>query len=117
MREILYKKRQSVKYRRKVIAIDESNQDKDCRTHIRKSFAYIVALANPADKALQEPEIYIKKSFNTKRQIEQFSFRVKGAFYMEKDRYVLKVNFCHTLKIDINWKNKVFSPKKSATLT
>jgi hypothetical protein len=117
MKEILYKKRQSLKYRRKIIAIDEHNEDNDCRTHVRKSFAYIVTMANPAEGALSAPEIHIKKNFDSKAQTEKFSFRVKGAFYMEKDRYVLKVNFCHTLKIDIYWKNKVFSPKKSATLT
>jgi hypothetical protein len=117
MREILYKKRQSLKNRRKIISINEHNEDKECRTHIRKSFAYIVTMANPSDGALSEPEIFIKKHFDTKGQEEKFSFRVKGAFYMEKDRYVLRVDFCHTLKIDISWKNKVFSPKKSATLT
>ena len=117
MRHILYKKRQSIKNRRKVISINEHTEDKECKTNVRKSFAYVVSLANPDEKTLIEPQIYIKKSFDSKSQVEKFSFRVKGAFYMNKERYTLKVDFCHTLKIDISWKNKVFSPKKSATLT
>lgn len=117
MKEILYRKRQSLKYRRKLIAIQEHNEDKDCTTHIRKSFAYLVAMASPSDGALTEPQIFIKKYRDSKGQVENFSFRVRGAFYMERDRYMLKVDFCHTLKINIHWKNKVFSPNKSVTLT
>lgn len=117
MREILYKKRQSVKHRRKVISIYERAEDKECKTYIRKSFAYIVSLADKSQSSAQDPEIYIKKYYDSKTQTEQFSFKVKGSFFMTKERYVLKVEFCHTLRILIAWKSKVFSPKKSATLT
>ena len=92
-------------------------EDQDCRTHVRKSFVYIVTGAHQGESPIENPQIYVKKFFDTKLQHEKFSFRVKGAFYMTKDRVIYRVDFCHTLKIDIHWKNKIFSPKKSVTLT
>ncbi|MDZ4242793.1 MAG: hypothetical protein U1D99_08195, partial [Candidatus Omnitrophota bacterium] len=63
------------------------------------------------------PEVYIRKRFNTRTCEEQFSFRVKGHFYIAQERTQLKVDFCHTLRIHILWKSKLFSPKKPVTLT
>lgn len=117
MRTIQYKKKHSMKHRRKVISINEYNDDNDCRTYIHKSFVYIVSRVKGVGPALGEPHIYIRKHFDTKLHQEDFSFKVKGAFYMTRDRQVFKVDFCHALKIEIVWKSKVFSPKKSATLT
>ena len=117
MRTIEYKKRHSLKHRRKVISINENNEDKDCKTRVHKSFVYFVAPADEVREILPAPQIYIRKRFNSKTREENFAFKVKGAFYMTRDRGVLKVNFCHALRISIVWKNKIFSPKKSETLT
>jgi hypothetical protein len=117
MRDILYKKRESLKHRRKVISITEHSEDGQCRTAVRKSFIYIVTHADDVSKATGKPEVFIRKVIDNKRLEEKFCFRVKGCFYMTRDRFILKVEFCHTLHIDIVWKNKVFSPKKSVTLT
>jgi len=117
MKDILYKKRQSLKNRHKVISISERSEDKDCKTHVRKSFAYMVSKTEPIDYGDGHPEIYIKKSFNSKTREERFSFKVKGFFFMNQRRSVLKVDFCHTLNIHIAWKKKAFSSNKSATLT
>jgi len=117
MRDILYKKRESLKYRRKVISIIEHSEDTQCRTAVRKSFIYIVTRVDAVTEAVEKPEVYIRKTINSKQAEEKFWFRVKGCFYLTRDRFILKVDFCHTLHIDIVWKSKVFSPKKSVTLT
>ena len=117
MRNITYKKKQSLEHRRKLISICENSEDKECKTYVRKSFVYIVSKAESAEEQPAAPEIYIKKRFDTKSLTERFSFRVKGSFYLTQDRNLFKVNFCHTLRINIIWKSKIFSPKKSVTLT
>lgn len=117
MRTIEYKKRHSLKHHRKVICINEHNEDKDCKTHVHKSFVYVVRTAEDTNTPLKEPHIFIRKRFNSKAKQEHFAFKVKGAFYMSRDRGLFKVDFCHALRIAIDWKDKIFSPKKSANLT
>jgi hypothetical protein len=117
MKTIEYKKRHSLKHRRKVISINENNEDQECKTHVHKSFVYVVAEILKMGEVLPAPQIYIRKKFNSKSQEESFSFKVKGAFYMNRGRSVFKVHFCHALRIQIVWKYKIFSPEKSATLT
>ena len=117
MRNIIYKKKQSLEHRRKLISICENTEDKECKTYVRKSFIYIVSKAEAVEEHPKPPEIFIKKRFDTQSLTERFSFRVKGSFYLNQERNLLKVNFCHTLRINIIWKSKIFSPKKSVTLT
>ena len=116
MRNIIYKKKQSFEHRRKLISISENSEDKECKTYVRKSFIYILSKAEKVEENLNPPEIFIKKRFDTKTLSERFSFRVKGSFYLNKDHGLFKVDFCHTLRINIIWKSKIFSPKKSVTL-
>ncbi|MCK5581102.1 MAG: hypothetical protein KAJ18_07495 [Candidatus Omnitrophica bacterium] len=117
MKEILYKKRQSIKNRRKAISVNEYSEDKECKTHVSKGFVYIANRIKKAESKPVTPELFIRKSFDTKEMQEKFSFKVKGAFFITRGRHLFRVNFCHMLRIDISWKNKNFSPKKSATLT
>ena len=117
MREVQYKKKVSPQNNRKMMSISEHSEDKDCKTHVRKSFVYVVSRAARMEKEQPAPDISIKKLRDTKKQQEQFSFRVKGHFYMVQGRGVCRVDFCHSLRIDIDWKNKISPPKKSETLT
>ena len=117
MKEILFKKMSDLKRRTKHLSISQDAEDKDCRTHVQKSFSYIVSRVDEAQEDVQPPQIYIKKTFNSKTLVEQFCFEVKGSFYLTHNRFLTKVRFHHTLLIDIVWKSKVFSPKKSAVLT
>jgi hypothetical protein len=118
MRNIIYKKKQSLEHRRKLISICENSEDKECKTYVRKSFIYIVSKVEAVEANPNPPEVFIKKRFDTKSLTERFSFRVKGTFYINNaERHLMKVNFCHTLRINIIWKSKIFSPKKSVTLT
>lgn len=117
MKTIEYKKRHSFKHHRKVISINERNEDKDCKTYIHKSFVYVVNEVAEVKNSLAEPNVFIRKRFNSESQEENFAFKIKGAFYMKRGRYNYLVNFCHALRIRISWKHKVLSPTKSATLT
>ena len=117
MKRLLYRKKQSLKRRRKAISNKEYSEDKECKTRGRKSFVQKVSRVNEVEQTDGKPEIFINKKFDKKSQQEEFSFRVKGTFFMTREQSILKVTFCHTLRIDIHWKSKVFSPKKSVTLT
>jgi len=117
MREILHKKRQSLKNNRKIISICESSDKKEYKTSVKKHFVYVVEKVDSMRPDLKEPNIYITKHIDSKKKEERFLFRVKGVFYMSQDRAFFRVNFRHSLNICIKWKTKDFSPKKSATLT
>jgi len=117
MRDISYRKKQSLKYRRKVIGIRESTKERDCITQVRKNFAYILTPVRHIQSTSEKPQIFVRKSFNTSKRQEKFLFRVKGAFFMARERNMFRVDFCHTLKIGIVWNKDAFSPNKSATLT
>ncbi len=116
MREILFKNMTSVKNRRKAISVVERAEDKECKTHVRKSFVYVITPELRVEQEASQPEIKIRKCYNSKTREEKFTFRVKGYFFISKELSFVRVNFSHTLKINIHWKTKVFSPK-SATLT
>ena len=117
MRRILYKKMTSLLNRSKAVSVSETSEDKECKTYVRKNFVYIVTPdVEPQGEEISPPDIYIKKSFDSKTKEERFSFRVKGSFFITRERAIYKVSFCHSLSINISWKLKVFSPK-SVTLT
>lgn len=117
MKQVLYKKRQSLKNRRKMIRLSERSEDKDCKTHVCKNFVYLVQRVSFIEGGMVLPQVYIKKSYDSKQKMERFSFRVKGSFYIRRDRVLLKVHFCHSLRIQIYWKSKEMAPKKTAPLT
>ncbi len=116
MKEVLYRNATSLPKGRKAIFISEKCEDKECRTYVRKSFVYLVSPEMRVCQPANAPDIHIRKAYNSKTKEEKFTFRIKGYFYITKDFSVLKVRFCHSLKIKILWKSKLFSPK-SATLT
>ncbi len=117
MRKILYKKRHSFKHRRKIILIKEMAEDKECRTIVQKSFIYKIRNSGYTNTVDTHPEIFVRKHIDNKQQKEVFHFKVKGSFSLRQGRHSYKVEFCHILKINIFWKAKIFSPKKSGTLT
>ena len=117
MKEVMFKKISDLKRRTKHLSISQSSEDKDCKTVVQKSFSYIVTRVDSLEEPLNPPQIFIQKNLNTKTKVEQFRFEVKGSFYMSHNRFLMKVRFHHTLQIDLTWKTKVFSPKKSAVLT
>ncbi len=115
MRDIFHKANQILAGRGKKIIIREKGEDAQCATDVRKSFVF---LAQPVMTATDPaaPVVNIKKSFDSIAQIEKFTFRVKGYFFINHHRQLVRMNYCHTLKIALRWKSKIASPKKSVTL-
>jgi hypothetical protein len=117
MKEVILNQHKNAQCGRKHFSILQRNEESDCATRVYKSFRYQVDADPSYEEAPQAPDIFITKNFDTKRGIERFSFTVVGFFYLENRRRLHKVYFQHTLKIQIKWKSKVFSPKKSEILT
>ena len=116
MKNVLHKTRVAFDNRIKMTKIIEDMEDKDCVTKVRKTFVYVLSPAVGEPQTPTEPVIKIQKSFNTKTRDEKFSFRIKGAVYVNHNRRLIKVDYCHALRIHLRWKTKVFSPKKSVTM-
>ena len=117
MKQVFLKRNCNATHGTKRLAILQKNEEKDCATRVYKSFRYHLQPIDTLQTANSTPEIFITKNFDTKRGIERFTFTVHGAFYVGYKRELLRVNFQHTLKIQIRWKTKDFSPKKSEMLT
>lgn len=116
MKNILFKRRNDLKHRIKVLSIRQQTEDAENKTFIVKNFIYKVTVVESMETKIDAPEIFIRKVCDTKNKLEKFTFRVKGSFYMPYQRYIVHVQFQHRLNIQIHWK-KSFSPKKSAVLT
>ena len=117
MKDIQYRKSVDVEHRTKDFSVTSRTEDKDSKTQVMKSFQYQVSLIEKVEPAIEPPQIYIKKSFDSVKRVEKFNFQVIGYFYMTHSDNLLEVHFHHTLDIEICWKNKEFSPKKSVILT
>ncbi len=115
MKDILHKTKEILKGRGKTILLREHMEDKECVSDVRKTFIY---LAQEADIQGEPgtPQVHVQKFFDSVTQDENFSFRVKGFFYVNRNRRLVKVDYCHTLKIRLHWKSRVSSPKKSVTM-
>ena len=117
MKKILFQKRIDLNKRQKKFSIFTKTEDRECKTRVRKGFTYYVDWAEVSEPVSKPPLVFIRKTFDSKKGIERFSFHVKGYFYASHDRKMVRVRFHHTLDIEIKWKIKDFSPKKSASLT
>jgi hypothetical protein len=115
MRDILHKTTAVLKGRGKVITLREHAEEKECITDVRKNFIYISTEADHEEEQ-SVPQVHIAKSFDSVSQDEKFAFRVKGFFYVNHSRRLIKVAYCHTLRINLHWKVKSSSPKKTVTM-
>ena len=116
MKEIVLNQHRNIEHGIKHFSILQKTDEEDCSTRVYKSFRYQLDPEPVMEQPEQKPDIFITKNFDSKRGIERFTFTVVGLFYVEYNRRVYKVNFQHTLKIQLKWKN-IFSPKKSEILT
>ena len=115
MRDVLHKTTAILQGRGKVITLREHAEEKECTTDVRKNFIYLAAEAESEEKQAI-PQVHIKKSFDSISRDERFSFRVKGSFYVNHGRRLMKVDYAHTLKIKLHWKANASSPKKTVTM-
>jgi len=115
MRDILHKTTGILQGRGKLISLREHTEEKESVTDVRKNFIYVASEALSEEKQ-SIPQVHIKKSFDSVTRDEKFSFRVKGFFYVNHSRRLMKVDYCHTLRINLHWKAKATSPKKTVTM-
>jgi hypothetical protein len=115
MRDILHKIRETVQGRGKIILIAEHTEDKQCVTDVRKKFIY-VAKEVDSDGGTAVPQVHIDKTFDSKTRDEHFAMRVRGFFHVYRNRRLVKIGYCHLLRIRLHWKQKSSSPKKSVTM-
>jgi len=117
MKQMIFKRLHNPAKRRKVVVITSHTEDTQCKTMVRKSFAYKVTTVDGALAPVAEPNIFIHKKYDTKKRVERFNFRVKGGFYLTRERTCVRVDFHHALTIAVTWKAKMISPKQSEVLT
>ena len=117
MKTINFKRHKDVKRGTKYLHISSRTESKECITLVRKGFLYKAQISQETEPEQSSPEIFIRKAIDTEKNIEKFSFHVKGTFYMSHSRKSIRVDFHHSLNIKIVWKKKVFSPEKSEVLT
>ena len=117
MKKVTFKKYQDRSVNSKSVTITSHNIDKKCETFVSKNFVYQITPTESIEATVEPPEIRIIKNIDTKNQIEELNFQVKGSFYMNHNRMIVQVNFHHTLNIVLKWRQKIFSPKKSEVLT
>jgi hypothetical protein len=115
MRDILHKTAGILQGRGKAITLRERTEEKESITDVRKHFIYLATEVLSEEKQ-SVPQVHIKKSFDSVSRDERFSFRVKGFFYVNHSRRLMKVDYCHTLRIKLHWKAKASSPKKTVTM-
>jgi len=115
MRDIVHKTTGILQGRGKVITLREHAEEKDCVTDVRKNFIYLAYEAQ-SEQEQSVPKVHITKCFDSVTADEKFCFRVKGFFYVNQHRRLMKVAYSHTLRINLHWKIKTSSPKKSVTM-
>lgn len=115
MREILHKTTAILEGRGKVVTMREHAEEKECVTDVRKNFIYLAQEAQ-SEEEQGIPLVRIAKSFDSVSHDEKFSFRVKGFFYVHRNRRLMKVNYSHALRINLHWKSKASLHKKSVSM-
>ncbi len=101
MKEIAFKNLTSTEKKRKIISLTEKVERDGCIVSSQKTLVYIVSPQFEKVREISQPEYHIGKSYDSKTKEERFSLRVKGTSYVSQESSFLKVDFCHSLKIDI----------------
>ena len=117
MKDVLFESQIDLEKCRKNFSICSQTEDKSSKTKVQKSFTYVVDKVQGAAPVAKAPIVFIRKSFDKKKGVEEFGFHVRGYFLVNHEDILMKVLFHHTLDIEIEWKAKDFSPKKSESLT
>ena len=115
MKDILHKTKEILKGRGKKIVIHEHSQDKECVSDIRKNFLYVAQEVDHQEDP-PTPEVRVRKSYDSLNRNEKFMMRIKGFFYVNRNRRLVKVGYHHTLRVLLHWKSAMVSPNKSVSM-
>lgn len=116
MKNVVYVKKELTGRTGRFVSIRELQRDKECETRIMKNFVYLVHRADILPDELPKPRINITKRIDTESQTEGFRFKVKGTVYMKQNRFIYRVDYCHSLFIRMVWKTHVLSSKGPVAL-
>ncbi|MBF0387157.1 MAG: hypothetical protein HQL20_04805 [Candidatus Omnitrophica bacterium] len=109
MKNVNYSKKELKGGRGRVVLVRESVPETDCDTSIRKSFVYLARTVDEIPAVTPAPEIRVVKAINSDAQREAFYMRVKGVVYFRQGRFMHKVDYLHTLAVQMLWKTHVLS--------
>ncbi len=101
MKEILFRKHQSTKKRMRITSISERSEDKGNLTHTQKAFIYMIEPQKMMRNTIAAPEYFVTKYYHTKEKKEVVHFKIKGVFYVRQKTQFYKINYCHSLKIEV----------------
>lgn len=101
MHEIKYKNLTSQKHKKRTISVCERTERKGFLTHTQKRFIYIVKKENKQKIPSTQPTFHITKVYDTKKGTEKVLFRIKGIMEIVKNGDPVRVDYCHSLSIDI----------------
>ncbi|MBF0618613.1 MAG: hypothetical protein HQL19_00415 [Candidatus Omnitrophica bacterium] len=116
MKNVTYKKRSLPENRGRVVSVREALSDQECDSRSMKNYVYILSRADAVPKDIPVPEIHVTKRIMNEGQDEAFFLKVKGIIYTTKGRFIYKVDYCHSLTVQMHWKTHVLSSKDPAAL-
>ncbi|MBF0569378.1 MAG: hypothetical protein HQL18_01195 [Candidatus Omnitrophica bacterium] len=116
MKNVTYLKRDLTGNKGRAVSVRESLASKECDSRVVKNYIYLVNSMDMIPDETPSAQIYVTKRINTETQQENFRFKVKGAIYIKKNRFIYRVDYAHSLLIRIIHKTHVLSTQGPAAL-
>jgi hypothetical protein len=102
MRDLLFKNLTSADNHRKILCSAETVDKDGIRTNVRRHFVYFVRQVGEQPESLEHPSMSVFKEHNTKSKYERFYCRMKGALLVKSCGKLFKINFMHSLRINLS---------------
>lgn len=101
MRDLVFKNLTKQENRRKILSSSETVDKDGVRTVVRRHFVYMVREAADQGQELEKPYLCVYKERNTRERLERFYCRMKGAMIVASQGKFFKINFMHSLRINL----------------
>lgn len=101
MRDLLFKNLTSESNGRKILCSSEISEKEGVRTVVRRHFVYFVRQLEQKPAEEDKPYLYVLKEHNTRQKLERFYCRMKGSMVVLKNGHLFKINFMHSLRINL----------------
>jgi len=104
MNKVILKTRKSLERGYTTFSITKMMLDRECLSTVKKRFMYRITKGGE-----QKSEIKVRTLKDRKINLEQFTFRVKGAMKIEEEI----IKYCHSLKISLHWAKEIPNDNKN----
>jgi len=101
MRDLIFKNLTSDDKRKRVLQAQETISDNGVLTKIKRGFVCLVRPITEVKNRVEQPEVYIIKSCDTKLKREKMFLKIKGGLYAVNKGELYFLSFCHSLRINI----------------